>query len=544
MTPMSSGEYPRSSPDLRRGMLRQRISKTFAMVVGLSMLGLGILLTVPQYFSQRKSMEERARTFSSLLASSVTRSADLYRSTGRLILRDQARRWMTANPDLLRLEVVHVQGFKILVADRHGVHSFPDPATAPEISDPDLLHAVRSLEVTARRIRSPEGAEEYRVVVPSMEEWGRRSYSLVSYFEYTRLYYRVLRSAVEVFLVLLIAVAGAIAVARTLSGAIVSDIEKLRDAVEGFREGNLDEEVRINSGDEVEELADSVNAMARSLKASIEELESAKRELELLDEAKATMVANISHELKTPLTAMAGYLELLQEGQLGPLAEESLHGVTVCRRNLKRLQLRIDELVQLSRNAPDESSGKVFEKIHLGQVLHSVVETLLPDLSSAEVYCSLNLATDLPSIRGNPEEIERVFLNLISNAVKFTPPEGFIRVTAEPMVRDGREGVLVRVADTGIGIPAHALTRIFDRFFQIDPSSSRKHGGMGLGLSLVRRIVSDHGGHVWAESREQQGSTFFIWLPRTKDHSGPYTASGVFKAARGEDPPPPEGLKS
>jgi len=515
-------------------MLRRRISRAFALVVALSMLGLSLLLTVPQFFSQRKTMEENARIFSSLVAASVTHSADLYRSTGSLILKDQMKRWMDSNQSLFRIEVVHVKGYKILVADRESLHSFPSPAQAPEVSDPDLLHAVRSLNIEAKRIRRFEGKTVYRVVVPAMEEWGRRSYSLVAYFDYLRLYRAMIGLGFEAILLLLIAVGGAVAVANAISGRIVSDIEMLWEAVERFRDGELDSEMKVESGDEIEDLADSMNGMARSLKRSIEDLESAKRELELLDETKATMVANIAHELKTPLTAMAGYLELLQDGQLGLLGEEALHGISVCDRNLKRLQLRIDELVQLSRNFPEEDNGRVFEKIYLGQILHAVVETLLPDLTAAKLYCSLNLATDLPAMRGNPEEIERVFLNLISNAAKFTPPSGFIRVTAEPMVRDGRDGILVRVADTGTGIPEQALSRIFDRFYQLDPSSSRKHGGMGLGLSLVKRIVSDHGGQVWAESWEQQGSTFFTWLPlaRSRTRSGSFSRiSGVHETS-------------
>ncbi len=503
----------------RRGVLRNRISRTFATVVALTAIGTGLLLMVPRYFSERNMMESRARSFSDLVADSLIHSADLYRTTGSLILQEQVQRWMEDNRDLSRIEVAHVQGYRILIADRESIRSFPNPATSPEISDPAVLQAIRSLEATAARIRGADGDRLYRVVVPAREDWGQRTYSLIAYFEYGHLYRQLIASGLEILLLVLIAVAVAVGIADALSRPIVSDIESLRDAVQRLQEGHLDEEVQIESGDEVEELAQSFNAMARSLKSGIRELEAAKRELELLDESKASVVANISHELKTPLTAMAGYLELLEEGRLGEISDEALHAVGVCSRNLRRLQLRIDELVQLSRSKMGTEQAPVFEPIHLGRMLHSVVETLLPDLTASEVYCSLNLATDLPQIRGNPEQIERVFLNLISNAAKFTPEGGFIRVTAEPLVRDSREGVLIRVADTGPGIPEHALGRVFDRFFQVDPSSSRKHGGMGLGLSLVKRIVSDHGGQVWAESRDEQGSVFFTWLPLAREKS-------------------------
>lgn len=537
---MKSDEDRLRTDSSRRGVLRQRISTTFALVVALTALGTGLLLTLPRYFSERKMMETRARGFTSLVADSVINSADLYRTTGALILKDQMMRWMLQNPDIFRIEVVHVQGFKILVADHQGIRSYPDPAKAPEVSDPAVLEAIRSLELSAERTRGEGGIRLYRVVVPAMEEWGRRSYSMVAYFEYGKLYRHLIGSGVEILFLVLIAMGAAVAVAKALSHPIVADIEKLGNAVRSLEDGERYHELEIDSGDEVEELAHSINGMARNLKQSIGELEVAKRELELLDESKAAVVANISHELKTPLTAMAGYLELLEDGQLGVLSDEALHGISVCSRNLKRLQLRIDELVHLSRPQTEEVSQGDFEVIHLGAMLHSVVETLLPDLSAAEVYCSLNLATDLPSIRGNPERIERVFLNLLANAAKFTPPGGFIRVTAEPLVRDSHEGVLIRMADTGSGIPEQALTRVFDRFYQVDPSSSRKFGGMGLGLSLVKRIVADHGGRVWAESREQQGSVFFTWLPlaRERSRSGTWRklSDAELSAKLGEDP--------
>ena len=125
----------------------------------------------------------------------------------------------------------------------------------------------------------------------------------------------------------------------------------------------------------------------------------------------------------------------------------------------------------------------------------------------------LQVQPDLQALEANPEQIERVFLNLLDNAVKFTPQGGTVLVFAEACDHEQRQGVLVRVQDSGVGIPPTELIRIFDRFYQVDPSSRRRFGGMGLGLSLVRSIVESHLGAVWAESEEGVGSTFFVWLP-------------------------------
>ena len=125
----------------------------------------------------------------------------------------------------------------------------------------------------------------------------------------------------------------------------------------------------------------------------------------------------------------------------------------------------------------------------------------------------IEVQPDLHTVEANPEQIERVFLNLLDNAVKFTPHGGTVLATAEACNHEEREGVLVRIQDSGVGIPHSELVRIFDRFYQVDPSSRRRFGGMGLGLSLVRSIVEAHRGSVWAESEEGVGSTFFVWLP-------------------------------
>jgi signal transduction histidine kinase len=125
----------------------------------------------------------------------------------------------------------------------------------------------------------------------------------------------------------------------------------------------------------------------------------------------------------------------------------------------------------------------------------------------------LQVQPDLQAVEANPEQIERVFLNLLDNAVKFTPHGGSVLVIAEACDHEQQVGVLVRIQDSGVGIPPTELIRIFDRFYQVDPSSRRRFGGMGLGLSLVRSIVEAHRGAVWAESEEEVGSTFFVWLP-------------------------------
>jgi signal transduction histidine kinase len=312
-----------------------------------------------------------------------------------------------------------------------------------------------------------------------------------------------------------------------LARSITGGVERLQRGARRIQEGDLDHRVEVTSNDEIQDLAESFNDMAERLRQNIERLREANRELEKLDQTKADLVANVSHELKTPLTALRGYLELLQHGDLGALDERARKAVEVCQRNVLRLALRIEELVQLSQLEQREWEELTMETVSVDRILQTVVETLEPRYSERGIRCTLEIASGLPPMLASRDQLERVLLNLLDNASKFTDRGGSVEVSVARDDREGREGVLIRVADTGVGIAAAEQLRIFDRFYQVDPSVRRRHGGMGLGLSLVRAIVEAHRGVVWVESDLGRGATFSVWLPLR-----PYGDSGESKAVR------------
>jgi signal transduction histidine kinase len=496
-----------------RPRLQVRIARYISVVVVVSLLAGALALQLSKRRSLVRSMEGSARTYSALVSLAVVRAADLYRTSGRHILRQNIRRWSHLNQDLVRLEVVDVNGNVVMVSDGEEVETWPPDGGGPRIEDPELLAAVQGLSLVAGRVRGEDNERSFRVVAPAVEEWGRHTFSLVATFGYGRVDREVIRTTLLTLLAVVVGLVLARRVSFVLARNIGQNVARLYTGVQRFEAGHLDERVEVQSGDEIQDLAEAFNAMAEKLSRTIDELRQANRELESLDQAKADLVANVSHELRTPLTALQGYLELLVTGELGEVPEEARRALEVCDKNLKRLSLRIAELVQLSQ-IEKTPMPLLVENVHLGQLLHEVMETLLPTVQERNLFCSLNLATDLPPVVGNPEQLERVFLNLLNNALKFTPAGGFIRVSAEPYVHRRRQGVLTRVSDTGVGIPGTEKLRIFDRFYQVDPSSRRKYGGMGLGLSLVRSTVEAHRGAVWVESEVGQGSTFFVWLPR------------------------------
>ncbi len=516
-------------PVSQRRRLQNRIRRYLATTVVLSLVLAFAAVVVSKHRSMTRTMEESAATFASLISLPVSKSVEVYRTTGQHMLRQQIQHWMRLNPDVVRLQVVDVEGRIAMDTDGNDLVTYAEGEASPRVSEPGLLEAVRSLVTSHRRVTDPSLGSVYRVVAPAVEDWGRHTFSLVATFSYKGVQRQLWGTVLALLVVLGVGLAVVYGVSGPVSQTITQGLKKLHDGVQRISQGHLDEQVDVRSGDEVQDLAEAFNSMAARLRGTIDELRRANRELESLDQAKADLLANVSHELKTPLTALRGYLELLGAGGLGPLDDRAGRAVEVCTKNVERLQRRIDELVQLSQM---EKPGRkpVMGPVRLGELLHGVVETFLPRIEQAQLMSTLVAPADLPVITGSDEQIERLFFNLLDNAVKFTPAGGSIRLAAAPNVHHGRSGVLVTIADSGVGIPASEHVRVFDRFHQVDPSSRRRYGGMGLGLSLVRSIVEGHRGAVWVESEPDRGATFFVWLP---DQYGG-ESSGQFPVAREE----------
>ncbi len=225
-----------------------------------------------------------------------------------------------------------------------------------------------------------------------------------------------------------------------------------------------------------------------------------------LDRMRSEFIQNISHELRTPLAIVRGYAELLDSGELGSLPAEQQASVAVMARRTRMLSKMLDDLLAI---LTAESGDGAHQPIDLKQL----AESLVVDFQVVAQQSSLKLVAEiepvLPVIQGDPIQLRRMLDNLLSNAVKFTPTGGQITVrlcAAEGLVE-------MTVADTGIGIAAEKLPRIFERFYQVDGSTTRRYGGVGLGLALVKEIVQSHGGTVSVESEVGRGTTFRVLLP-------------------------------
>lgn len=236
------------------------------------------------------------------------------------------------------------------------------------------------------------------------------------------------------------------------------------------------------------------------------------QQLRQLDKAKTDFLATVNHELRTPLTSITAYLDMIREGAAGPVPEGVQKMVDVIARNSDRLRRLIEDMLTASQQ--DGTGTLNLKRVDIGQVLQIVVATLRPLAESRDVSITFDEAVEDVKITADEAQLEQVFTNIVANAIKFTPDGGRIDITSEPSVgEDGASAVLVRVADTGVGIPAHEVPQVFTRFYRASNASNAAVPGSGLGLAIAHDIVRRHSGRLSLESTLGAGTTVSVTLP-------------------------------
>ncbi|HTN03326.1 MAG TPA: ATP-binding protein, partial [Planctomycetaceae bacterium] len=331
------------------------------------------------------------------------------------------------------------------------------------------------------------------------------------------------------------AVAVGLLLSHFLSSSVSTRVDHLVAAMQRVKSGRLDERLMPVGNDEIDHLAREFNtmveqlnrndAMIRELNSTLEEkvrlrtrqlmrskktLQRSFRKLRETDRLKTEFFSNVSHELRTPLTMiLAPVQRLLEQSDALPERDRSL--LDVVRLNGLRLLELINQLLEFSRVGSGKEELRP-ESLHLNRLVESLVRSAEPLAEQRGVRLTARLEATLPLTSADPDKLETVIRNLVSNALKFTPQGGAVHV--ETRLQNDR--LLLSVADTGIGIKPEDHNRIFDRFVQIDGSRSRAFSGTGLGLSLARELIELHGGTIGVDSELGRGATFWIELPVVK----------------------------
>ena len=260
--------------------------------------------------------------------------------------------------------------------------------------------------------------------------------------------------------------------------------------------------------EQIIQLRSALQVANRTLERRVEErtaeLQKALERVSELSQLKSNFVANISHELRTPLTHIKGYIELLITESLGSISEEQRHALQVSQQSTNKLETLVEDLIMVSLASRGELSIKQ-ESVDLQRLANLAVKSHVSQAQERGVSLLAMVDENMPQVQADSQKIAWVLNQLVDNGVKFTPSNGRVIVNIK---REGENLVIVSVTDTGIGIPSNRLEDIFEPFHQLDSSTTRRYGGTGLGLSLVRQIVEAHGSMLEVQSIEGRGSTF------------------------------------
>lgn len=294
-----------------------------------------------------------------------------------------------------------------------------------------------------------------------------------------------------------VAIVVAVGMSIFISRRVVSPVQAMTQASQYIAEGHYDQRVDVpenvppNDLDELERLAVSFNQMAEKLAQT--------------EKMRQQLIGDVSHELRTPLTTIKGSMEGLIDGVLPPDAETFQNIYS----NADRLQKLVNDLQELSRVEGDAISLEIGpEKIE--PVIDLVVNQLRPQYQEKGVTLKTDIPDDLPRVLIDDDRIAQVLINLLGNALQYTPEGGRVSVSVQRMTNE----LQVSISDTGVGISPEHIPHIFNRFYRVDKSRSRAGGGSGIGLTIARHLVESHSGRMWVESSgEGEGSKFVFTLP-------------------------------
>lgn len=370
-----------------------------------------------------------------------------------------------------------------------------DPVVPPhkEHRHPEVVAALEGRE--QHDIRLDEWTDEKRLFVAAPVREEQHIIGLVQLsIPWSRVQAQIVRQWTTFVLTGFLAIIANVIVSLWLAYGVAHPLRQLTAAARRIAAGHLDQRIPVTSRDEVGTLAAAFNEMAEQLQEMIHK--------------QHLFIANASHELRSPLTSITLRAEALLENP-GMPPEMHRRFLQEVNREADRLRRLAERLLDLSRLQVRPESP-VFQVVHLPPILDDALEMMIPRATRAGVQIQRAIPSHLPPVHGSPDDLSEVVVNLLDNALKHTPAGG--KVTLGAQTRN--DHVVITVSDTGEGIPAADLAHIFEPFYRVDKARSRRAGGSGLGLTIVKEIVEAHEGTVDVTSQVGVGTTFYVTLPR------------------------------
>lgn len=391
--------------------------------------------------------------------------------------------------DLVTRPYVHYtlygyDGSPIISNEAHLEVSYPPP--------PEVENALKNLESKAVR-NNKLGQETFYIAVPISHNLIVNGVLRIDtiYEQNMGITYRTLNLLWIVSGLLLLCVAIG---SWWFSQTFTSPLKELNDAAEKLSSGDLRVRTDLQGPSEMRQFGQTLNQMANHLQDNISGMQA--------------FVANASHELRTPLTAIKLHVDALADGAVAE-PEVAQHFLSQLQDEIDRMNRTISDLLDLSRIEANRGQVKL-EEVDLGVILSETRDLWRARSEQAGIELKLNLPQSIPKVRGNEDQLRRLFDNLVDNAIKHTPLSGLIEINLINLSR--RQVMRIEVRDNGKGIPPEHLPRIFERFYRVETPYGEKTSGSGLGLAIAKSIVESHDGKIGVTSEVNQGSTFWVEL--------------------------------
>ena len=438
---------------------------------------------------------------------------DTYIQNLRQQLADKGRMLALSLPDAGRLDeeyaraMARAAGGRITVVRADGKVLVDSEANAAEMENhrtrPELMQAFRGQAGSSIRHSATIGVSFLYVAVPAKALGGaiRIAVPLAEINQQVnRIRGKILASTALSFL-------PAIAIAAVLARLISRRLGAIMAHAGELARGNFRARLATADSSEFGQLARTLNDTAENLQQTVAQLEREHTELEKVERVRKDFVINVSHELRTPLASIQGYTETLMDGALYD-SDHNMRFLGIIRHNAERLARLTEDLLTLSRVEQKRQEFE-FESHLVDELLKDATDQVRPIAEKNDIRLEEDSPPEGTRAWCDSEAVSQILSNLLDNAIKYTPAGGRIAVGARPVGRH----VEVYVRDTGVGIPAEDLPRLFERFYRVDKARSRELGGTGLGLSIVKHLVAALDGTTRVESAGGQGSTFFFTLP-------------------------------
>ncbi len=449
--------------------------------------------------TQRDNLISQARAFAKLSAKPIGSTHNLYYESGYLKFQELMREILSLNTDVKRTQIISVRGEVLFDSDQLELGK---PSEIWFVEDKNILDNISSNLGSEIPLRT-KNSQPMQIIEPYFEDFGARPFSILYFISYDSISQNVFSTILTTLLLSSIFLIGSILlIVLVVDRTILNPIEIVIQGARKISAGHLSHTIEVKTKDEVGDLASAVNQMAATLKKNIEDL----REL---DKLKDEFVSLASHNLRTPLTVIKGYINSLQKNKsLDLKAKEEVNNVAVSTKQLEAITESLLSLVTL------EKGRQLLTKtpVDLGQLLEEVSGKFSKKVAEKRISFIFELPSEpLTKVELDKKRINQAFTGLIDNAVKFNKDEGKVIIKLE---KKGKE-VIISIKDTGIGISKEESTKVFKKFHRATDVLTYNYEGIGLGLYLTKLIIESHQGKIWFESTVGEGSTFYVSLPLT-----------------------------